>query len=199
MMGRLATIVARIGIAAVIAALPSVALGAGEGGGAGMPQFDTSTFASQLFWLIVTLGAFFFVMRKLALPRIGGALEDRRHKIDDDLEKAAIHREEAESAMQAYEKALADAAAEAQAIQRSTAQEIASATVERRAALAAKLADDTRAAESRIAAAMEPALASIQDIAAEVVRDAGARLADLEVSEADAAAAVTAAVKEAEA
>jgi F-type H+-transporting ATPase subunit b len=101
--------------------------------------------------------------------------------------------------MQAYEKALADAAAEAQAIQRSTAQEIASATVERRTALAAKLADDTRAAESRIAAAMEPALASIQDIAAEVVRDAGARLADLEVSKADAAAAVTAAVKEAEA
>ncbi len=196
-MGRLATIVARIGIVAVIAVLPAVALGAEEGGGAGMPQFDTSTFASQLFWLVVTLLAFFIVMRKLALPRIGGALEDRRHKIDEDLERAATHREEAESAMQAYEKALADAAAEAQAIQRSTAREIAAATVDRRTALAAKLADDTRAAESRIAAAMEPALASIQDIAAEVVQVAGARLADLEVSESDAAAAVAAAIEEA--
>ena len=195
MMGKLAERIALSGVAMLLAAAPSVALAAEEGD-AGMPQFDSTTFASQLFWLFVTLVVFYLVLRNVALPRIGGALEDRRGKIDGDLEKAAAHREDAEAAMAAYEKALAEAASEAQSMQRAAAQDIAAAAAERGAALAARLADDTRAAETRIAAAKEPVLADLPDIAAEVVQDAGARLAGLKVSKSDAEAAVKAAMKE---
>lgn len=182
--------------AAVYAAsMPYVAHASSEGG-AGMPQFDSSTFPSQLFWLAVILVAFFIAMRSSALPKIGGALEARRQKIDDDLDKAAAHREEAEAAMAAYEQALADAAAEAQAIHREVAQSIAEISAEKRAALAARLADETKAAEARIAAAKEPAMASLQDVAAEVVQDAAAKLAGLKVSKSDAGAAVAAITKE---
>lgn len=175
---------------------PVLAVAAEEGGGAGMPQFDASTFPTQLFWLAVTLVLFYFAMRNIALPRIGNALDSRRRKIDDDLQKADRNREEAEAAMAAYEKALADAAAEAQAIQRRTAQEIAKRTSDRRAKLASKLAAETREAEARIAAAKEPALAKLQDMAADVVQEAAAKLAGVKVTAADAKSAVSSARKE---
>ncbi len=179
----------------VLAMLPAVA-SAAEENGAGMPQFDASTFPSQLFWLTVFLVAFFFAMRNIALPRIAEALDARRHKIDGDLEKANRHREEAEAAMAAYEKALADAAAEAQAIHRQTADEIAARAAERRAELAARIADETREAEAGIAAAKEPALANLEAMAAEVVQETTAKLAGIKVSKSDAESAVASVVAE---
>ncbi len=185
----------RAGLAAALAFAPATALAAAEGG-AGMPQFDSSTFPTQLFWLTVSLLVFFFVMRNNALPKIGGALEARRRKIDDDLDKAANHREEAEAAMAAYEKSLAEAADEAKAIHRQTAQAIAEESATRRAQLTSRLLEDTKAAEARIAAAKAPALANLQDVAIEVVQDAAAKLAGIKVTKADAKAAVAATMKE---
>jgi len=190
-----ANIILLAGIAAVAATAPDVALAASEGGGT-LPQFDPRYFATQLFWLTVSLVAFFFILRNAALPKIEDALETRRRKVDDDLDKASAHREEAEAAMAAYEKALADAAEQAKAIHRQTAQEIADAATARRTALAAKLAKDTKAAEARINAAKEPALANLQDVAIEVVQEAAAKLAGLKVSASDAKKAVATAMKE---
>ena len=185
------------GLAALPGLLHGTALAAAEGGG-GMPQFDSSTFPSQLFWLAVILVIFFFAMRSSALPRIGDALEARRQKIDDDLDKAAAHREEAEAAMAAYEKALAEAADKAHAIQREAAEAIAANAAERRAAIGTRLAEDTKAAEARIAEAKKPALASLQDVAADVVQQAAAKLAGVKVSQADAKAAIKKVLEEAD-
>ncbi|MDH3230256.1 MAG: F0F1 ATP synthase subunit B' [Alphaproteobacteria bacterium] len=184
------------GLAVAPVLLPGAAIAASEGSG-GMPQFDSATFPSQLFWLAVILVIFFIAMRTNALPKIGGALEARRQKIDDDLDKAAAHREEAEAAMAAYEKALAEAAEKAHAIHREAAEAIAAKAAEQRSAVAARLAEDTRAAEARIAEAKKPAIASLQDVAADVVQQAAARLAGVKVSAADAKAAVKKALKEA--
>lgn len=183
------------GIAALAASMPSLAFAAAEGGGK-LPQLDPSTFATQVFWLAIMLVIFFFVMRNNALPKIEEALETRRRKIDDDLDKASAHREEAEAAMAAYESALANAAEQAKAIHREVAQEIAEGATVRRTALAAKLAEDTKAAEARIIAAKEPALAELQDVVIEVVQAAAAKLAGLKVSDAEAKDAVAASLKE---
>jgi F-type H+-transporting ATPase subunit b len=183
------------GIAAIVALAPSLVMAAKEGSDT-LPQFDPSKFATQLFWLAVTLGVFFFVLHRNALPKIEDALETRRRKVDDDLDKASAHREEAEAAMAAYEKALAEAAEQAREIHRQVAQEIAENATERRTAMAAKMAEDTKAAEARISAAKKPALASLQDVAIEVVQEVAAKLAGLKVSGADAKAAVAASLKE---
>ena len=180
---------------AIAASTPFLAFASAEGGDT-LPQFDSSKFASQLFWLTVFLVVFFIVMRNNALPKIEEALETRSRKIDDDLDKASAHREEAEAAMAAYEKALAMPPNRPRQSTGKCAQEIADSAAARRTALAAKLAEDTKAAEARITAAKEPALANLQDVAIEVVQEVGAKLAGLKVSGADAKAAVAASLKE---
>jgi len=187
--------VALTGLAAVPFTVPGTAFANTEGGG-GLPQFDPSTFAPQLFWLAVILVVFFFIMRGTALPRIGGALEARRQKIDDDLDKAAAHREEAEAVMAAYERSLEEAADRAHAVQREAAEAINAMAAERRAAVAARLVEETKAAEARITAAKGPALASLQDVSEAVVQQAAEKLANMKVSKAEAKAAVESALKD---
>jgi F-type H+-transporting ATPase subunit b len=82
----------------------------------GMPQLDFSTFSNQIFWLVVTLVVIYFILSRIALPRIGGALADRAGTITNDLAEAEELKQRALEAEQAYEKALADARAEAQSI-----------------------------------------------------------------------------------
>ena len=36
----------------------------------GMPQLDFSTWGNQIFWLVIALVATYFVLAKVALPRI---------------------------------------------------------------------------------------------------------------------------------
>lgn len=190
-----ANIILLIGIAVIALSTPALANEAAEGSET-LPQFNPQWFATQLFWLAVSLVAFFFILRNAALPKIEDALETRRRKIDDDLDKASVHREEAEAAMAAYEKALADAAEQAKAIHRETAREIAEAAAAQRNALAAKLAEDAKAAEARISAAKQPALENLQDVAIEVVQEAAAKLAGLKISSAEASKAVATVMKE---
>ncbi|MGV6840251.1 MAG: F0F1 ATP synthase subunit B' [Planktomarina sp.] len=83
---------------------------------AGMPQLDFSTFPNQMFWLVVSLVVVYFILSKIALPKIGGALADRAQKITDDLSAAEDLKQKAVEAEAAYEKALADARTQAQKI-----------------------------------------------------------------------------------
>lgn len=53
-----------------------------------MPQLDTSTFTSQLFWLIVCFFSMLFIMSRFIVPRIADILEQRQRKIDGYLNKA---------------------------------------------------------------------------------------------------------------
>ena len=55
-----------------------------------MPQLEQiSTYAGQIFWLVVVFAVLLGVMLKVALPRVQGILEDRQKRIDDDLARAA--------------------------------------------------------------------------------------------------------------
>lgn len=81
---------------------------------AGMPQLDPSSFASQLFWLVVTFAALYYVMARHIVPRIHTVLENRQQRIEYDLDRAASLKVEAEEARESYEAALADARGQAQ-------------------------------------------------------------------------------------
>ena len=88
--------------------------GYGEAGGEKVfAPFDTSTFASQLFWFFITFAILYFLLSKVLLPRVGETIEERGSRIADDLDQASRMQREAEEAEKTYTRALADARAKA--------------------------------------------------------------------------------------
>lgn len=160
-----------------------------------MPQLDPSNYAGQIFWLVITFVALYWVLVRLALPRVADVLEARQRKIDDDLDRAAAARGEAEGVLAAYDKRLAESAAEAQGLLRQASEEMAAEAAERHETLAAKLAGDVKAAEARILEAKTAAVRNIGEVAAEVAQSAARRLIGVEIDGKAAGAAVKAAMR----
>jgi F-type H+-transporting ATPase subunit b len=161
-----------------------------------MPQFDATTFASQLFWLYVSFALLFLLMSTIAMPKIGSVLEERQRKIDDNLDRAGQLKIEAEAAIAAYEKALAESRAEAQTILQAGQLALAKQAEERQRELGATLAARIKAGEARIFAAKDQALAQVHEVAAEVARLAAEKLTGVPPDQALVTAAVAAAVKD---
>src|SRR6516225_4778059 len=105
-----------------------------------MPQLDVTTFVPQLFWLAVTFVALWLLMSRVALPRVGRALDTRRQRLDQDLARAAELKAEAEVVAAAYQKTLAAARAEAQTALKETADRLSAEAAERQRQLALSLA-----------------------------------------------------------
>jgi|SRR5580704_12190105 len=133
-----------------------------------MPQLDIATFLPQLFWLVVSFVVLYILMKTLGLPKVRAAIEGRRQRLDSDLGRATALKAEAEAALAAYQKALADARAAAQETLRQTGERLAAEAAERQRQLAASLATQIAAAEQRIAAGKEAALGEVRGIASEV-------------------------------
>ena len=117
----------------------------------GMPQLDISTFTPQLVWLAIWFVVLYLLMAKLALPRVAAAMEARRQRREGDLARATQLRADAEAASAAYQKALAEARAQAQSTIKETSDRLAADAAERQRALAATLAGQIAEAERRIA------------------------------------------------
>ena len=154
---------------------------------AGLPQLDIATFPPQLIWLTITFVALYIMMSRVALPRISQVLEERQHKIEDNLKKAQTLKEEAEAAAQAYEKALGKAKAEAHGIMLETHNRIAEEAASKQAELSSELEVEIKAAEARILAAKDAAMAGLSDVAADVALSAAQKVSGESLSEADVA------------
>jgi F-type H+-transporting ATPase subunit b len=165
---------------------------AGEHGG-GFPPFQKETFASQIFWLVIFFVALYLVISRIAIPRIGGILEQRTKRIEDDFAEAQRNKGESEAALAAYEKALADARNAAQAIGAEIRDKVHGEAEENRKAVEVRLNAQLAEAEQSIAATKGAAMANVRGIAV----DAASAIVERLVGTAPAAPTVAAAVDEA--
>jgi F-type H+-transporting ATPase subunit b len=110
------------------------------------------------------------MMWKVALPRIGRIIDARQDAVSGDLAEAERLKGQSDAALQAYEKALADARTRAQAIANETrAKQTKEAEAARKVLedqLNAKLAE----ADKSIAATKTAAMANIRTIAADTAK-----------------------------
>lgn len=165
--------------------------------GGGLPQLDAKTFPSQIFWLIVSFLALYWLLSRKALPRVGDILEARQARISADLDRAAQLRHEAEEALRKHEAVVAEAQARAAAQIKETQDRLAAEAAKRQAEVDADLNAKLAEAEGRIGAAKDKALAEIRGVAAEVASAAVRRLAGIEVAAADVEATVASIAREA--
>lgn len=159
------------------------------------PPFNSHTFASQLFWLVIAFVLLYVLMSKLALPRVGGVIEARARRIAGDLADAQKAKTESDEAIAAYEKALADARARAQAIANETRDKQAAAAEQSRKALEDQLNARLAQAETVIKANKTAAMANVSGIAVDTAKAIVVQLLGSAPSDQAAAAAVDEALK----
>lgn len=86
---------------------------AADHGSGGLPQFDPSSFSSQVFWMAVVFAFLYVFFSKKTLPAISSVLENRREQIESDQSTAESLRNQAADVLNAYESSLTDARTQA--------------------------------------------------------------------------------------
>ena len=137
------------------------------GHGSAFPPFESHTFLSQLIWLALAFGLLYYLMSKIALPRIEAILGDRANRLSADLDEAQRMKSEAEAAGQAYETSLRQAQAKAQGIAQDTRNALTAEAEAKRKTLEAELNQRLTAADATIKARTAEAMGNVRSIAGE--------------------------------
>ena len=154
-----------------------------------MPQIAqiSATYASQIFWLLITFGLLYFVVGRGMVPRIQATVDAREGRIAGDLAAAEAARAEADRVEAAW-RAEMDAARVAAMAETNAAKARATHAFEAQVKAAdADLAERLGHNDLAIANAKVEAMANLQSVAAEAARDLVAKLSGVQVGE-DAAA-----------
>lgn len=158
------------------------------------PPFDATTFASQLLWFAITFGILYYLLSKIALPRIAGILEGRRDRIAADLDAAERLKGESEAAGAAYEKALAAARGRASAIADDARGAAKAKADAQRQEVEADLGRRLAAAETRIADIKTRAVGEVGSIARDTTAAIVSALSDARASTEEIGSAVSTAL-----
>ncbi len=131
----------------------------------GMPQLDFSSWPNQIFWLVVALVALYFILDRIALPRIASVLAERAGTITNDIAAAEELKFQAKAAEAAYNQALTDARTEAQKIIAAARAEIQAELDDANAKADAEIAARTAESEKAIAEIRANAVGSVEEVA----------------------------------
>ena len=129
------------------------------------PPFQKDTFASQLVSLVIAFVALYLIVSRIALPRVGGAIDARQNAIDGDLADAQKLKDQSDAALKSYEGELASARSRAQAIGAETREKLNAQSEAERKALEDKLSVKLAEAEKTIAATRATAMGNVRGIA----------------------------------
>ena len=142
-----------------------------------MPQLEQiDTFASQIFWLIVSFGVLYYMMARVVLPRIADIMAEREDRVAQDLARAQTLKLQSEQIMEEYEAALGEARAEAAIALKQATDEVSAEVASRQDEVTAKLNAKAAEAESRIDKAKQEALANVKVVASDVSQAAVGKL-----------------------
>lgn len=170
----------RFAAAIALAAMPVAAFAADPhgGGGGGMPQlrFNDPMLIAQVVWLLIIFGVLYYLMSQIALPRVAEVLENRRNRIEGDLEAARTAKASADAAMEEHRVATARARAEAQAAIATAVQQAQDEAAKRADVLNAKLNAQIAEAESRIGAARDAAMGALRQVSTDTAEALVAKL-----------------------
>ena len=154
-------------LAALLAVLAPASAGAAE---SKLPQMDFANplTVSQVVWMAIIMGILYVLLRNWLLPQIGGVMADRAERIRADLDAARTARRNADDAVTALDRAIAEARAESErtvnaAIENARARARADALL-----ASARLDAELARAEAQIADARGQAMASLVPIAEQV-------------------------------
>ncbi len=71
-----------------------------------MPQLDTSTFISQIFWLILCFGVVVFCYVRIFIPKFNKTIEKRLSRIQGDIDQAAASNQQVQTLIDSNQEKL---------------------------------------------------------------------------------------------
>lgn len=137
------------------------------GGHHPFPPFDTTTFPSQLLWLVITFAVLYVATAKLILPRLNAILSARRGRIAADLDTAQTLKAETEAAIASYDKALREARERSGKIAQDMRDQIKADIDAERAKTEVSLNAKIQDAEKQIKASRDKVMNEVETIASE--------------------------------
>nr|TFG54534.1 MAG: hypothetical protein E4H34_02435 [Hyphomicrobiales bacterium] len=156
----------------------------------GLPQMNVDTFASQIFWLVVTFTFLLVVLSRILLPNIRAGLDQRKNQIDGDLGSAEELRGQAAESLKKYETSLTDARGRALALVETNRKKVIGEIEAQKLEAEAKGQAAMTAAEQRISEARQSAAAHVRAMASQAAIDVVERLIGERVSDTDAEKAI---------
>jgi F-type H+-transporting ATPase subunit b len=123
----------------------------------------------QVVWQVVIFFSLFLLLAFVALPKLGAVIENRRQRIESDLEAARAAMQSAEAAIAAQREATQSARTEAQAAVNAAMQAAQQEMDAKAEALNAALAKQIAEAEARIDQGRKSALGAVRQVASETV------------------------------
>jgi F-type H+-transporting ATPase subunit b len=133
-----------------------------------MPQLNPDSFASQIFWLVVTFSVLYVATARSVIPRIRDVLEKRQHQVMDNLDAADAAKQQAEDARQTYEAELEDAKEKAHTLLNTTRSEV-----------SAMMADELQTLNGKLDAQLSKAEAQLADQRKDVMNEIEPMLQEL--------------------
>lgn len=161
-----------------------------------MPQISqiAATYASQIFWLLLTFGFVFVVIGLGMLPKIESTVEARDKRISDDLEAAKAAHARADQIEEDYRTRTNEDRATAQKITLAAKDKAVKDAEKRLAVSDAEIAGKIAAAEARISEATAAAMTEIEGIAVEAALELVAKVSGAKADAVTASKAVKAAL-----
>ncbi len=153
-----------LSVGGVFYTLPSLA----AEDGATIPHMDVTSYASQIFWLVVCFALLYWMMARAALPRIEHILDQRVNTVQKNLEKAAKLRDQAEDIQIAYDKALRQANNHAQEFLANSINDIAEKNAQELSKTIDKVLEKIQKAEIRISNQRNDAMKKAEKTADEI-------------------------------
>lgn len=145
-------------------------------GSGGLPQFDPSSFPSQVFWLLLVFAFLYVFFAKKSLPAISQVIENRREQIKADHDAAQRLRDEAESVLNAYESGLSHARSESARLNTDAATEVKSRAEAALKAFQTRADDRIHAAEQGLNDSKAGVMDEMNTIAAEIASAAAEKI-----------------------
>lgn len=149
-----------------------------------MPQISqlAATYASQIFWLLLTFGIIFFVVGRGMLPKVQKTIDSRDRSVADDLAAASRARDEADKAEEAWRQRDHANREKAQALVAEARGRAAKATEATLHAANAEQATRIASGEADIRAATARALGESEAVAAEAAQEIVTRVSGASVT-----------------
>ncbi|HBR69728.1 MAG TPA: hypothetical protein DEA55_10180 [Rhodospirillaceae bacterium] len=150
--------------------------GDGHESSGGLPQFNPSSYPSQIFWLVVVFSVMYFFFSRRTLPEISGVIENRHQHIQSDLDSAEKLRQEAETVHKAYDEALDKARTKASDLFAEVEREIKEKSAAQFQAFLERSSKEVKSAEAKIEKAKSEAFEEMSTVAAEVAAKAAEKI-----------------------